>query len=157
MEWYLKSANHLIISLRNRIRFTWQAEMEIITSNIKAVGNFATMVICTQRNQSNSSIFWVCTNRRSGCRGSARTDSGITDIIVNNAHGHLLNEVNIDLAKVRAAMKESARDSNEKTSVIYARALQNVDDNTMAALPSADICKRSSRKPTKSWVSESTW
>jgi hypothetical protein len=119
--------------------------MELIPSNKGKHKLCHEHYLYTKKSSSNSSIFWVCTNRTLGCRGSLRSDIQMTTCQRTNEHDHPPNKIKVEVAKVRANMKEQAKQGHDKPGVVYTSSLVDVDEETLASLQSADICKRTIR------------
>ena len=119
--------------------------MEVIRSNKGGLKLCYEQYMYTKKSASKSSIFWTCTNRTSGCSGSLRTNLDITDVVRGTDHDHPPNELKISVVKVRAEMKRLATQSNDKPSVVYANSIMDAEDNALACLPSAEVCKRTIR------------
>ncbi len=56
-----------------------------------------------------------------------------------------IHQIKVEVAKVRANMKEQAKQGHDKPGVVYTSSLVDVDEETLASLQSADICKRTIR------------
>ena len=76
------------------------------------------------------------TQRTSGCHRSLKT---MTQPIASHGHNHLPDEVNVSVVKACAEMVKENRD---RPSLVYANAVSNLHEETMANLPNVDICKR---------------
>ncbi|KAH3698684.1 hypothetical protein DPMN_086230 [Dreissena polymorpha] len=99
----------------------------------------------TKNFSSNSSIFWTCTNRTLGCRGSLRSDIQMTTCQRTNKHDYPTYKIKVEVAYVRANMKEQAKPSHDEPDVVYTSSLVDVEEETLASLQSAEICKKTIR------------
>lgn len=123
--------------------------MELIRSNKGKYKLCNEHYLYTKKSSSNSSIFWTCTDRTLGCRGSLRSDIGMTTCQRTHEHDHPPNKVKVEVVKVRANMKEQAKQSHDKPGVVYTSSLVDIEEETLASLQSAEVCKRTIRNQRK--------
>ena len=76
------------------------------------------------------------------CRGSLKTNLQKE----NPQVGHPPNQNQVQLAKVRLAMKRQATETRDKPSQIFAQTVTQCEDEIKAMLPTASTCARTIRK-----------
>ena len=119
--------------------------MELIRSNKGGKKLCKAGFMYTQKSASTISVYWTCTKRTSGCRGSLKTTLEMIQPVVSHGHNHLPDEVNGSVVKARAEMVRLAKENRDRPSLVYANAVSNLHEETMANLPGVDICKRTIR------------
>ena len=103
--------------------------------------------MCTKHSTRESSIWWKCTWRSSHqCRGSLKTNLQKENPQVGQPHNHPPNQNQVQLAKVRLAMKRQATETRDKPSQTFARTVTQCEDEIKAMLPTASTCARTIRK-----------
>jgi hypothetical protein len=91
----------------------------------------------------NGEVRWRCVGRKQKCRGVIHTSSDLTSSVrVVSDHNHSRNNAAVDVIRCRIQMKDRAKQSRDKPGVIYAEAIQTLDDAARTEIASAATVKR---------------
>ena len=121
--------------------------MEEILSNKGGLQLCLDGFMYTKHSTRKSSIWWKCTWRSSHQRrGSLKTNLQKENPQVGQPHNHPPNQNQVQLAKVRLAMKRQATETRDKPSQILAQTVTQCEDEIKAMLPTASTCARTIRK-----------
>ena len=110
--------------------------MEVIQNNKRRVkicyqGHMYTKQVTRRQN-----IRWRCVRRTTWCKGTMTTDLNMENPQAANEHNHEADEATVSATKCVQSMKEKARTTQDKPSVIYADSLQDTTEDTRANMQS---------------------
>jgi hypothetical protein len=89
-------------------------------------------------------IRWVCSKAaKTGCKGAVTTDDPSGNARNRSAHNHGSSGVDVELAKFRSNLRDTASQNNgATTSRLLLNGMQNLSQDAIIAMPKADTIRR---------------